>query len=198
MTLGAVLGILGIKRLAPNAPGLLIVVMAASVTAAALKLPVETIGMRFDDLPHGLPAPRLPAHDWATLMAAFPYAVSFSLLGRDANTCGTGAARARRALLHHHQRSGGHRAIRAALRGLSGSDAARESGGRTAPFAAELARGSDPRHFTLPTAVLPAPGAAACDINRQGVGGNCQIRGGRRLIYKVTHQHVNKFTKILI
>jgi SulP family sulfate permease len=51
------------------------------LTVYIFKLPVETIHDRFGDLPRMPPAPTLPALDMATLQAALPYALSFTLLG---------------------------------------------------------------------------------------------------------------------
>ncbi len=69
------------RRFKPLWPGMLIAVTAAATAAALLHLPVETIGSRFGQLPHGLPAPRLPGLSWATLAAVLPAALSFTLLG---------------------------------------------------------------------------------------------------------------------
>jgi SulP family sulfate permease len=73
--------ILGLRRVRPHWPGMLIAIALASGAAAALALPVETIGTRFGALPRLLPAPALPDLSRAALAAALPYAVSFALLG---------------------------------------------------------------------------------------------------------------------
>ena len=73
--------IVGIKRLAPRLPNLLIAVTLASVAAALLHLPIETIGTKFGGLPRLLPAPVLPGLSAASLSQALPWAVSFTLLG---------------------------------------------------------------------------------------------------------------------
>ncbi|MFZ1511066.1 MAG: SulP family inorganic anion transporter, partial [Tabrizicola sp.] len=52
--------ILALRRVRPHWPGMLIAVTLASVVGWALGLPVATIGTRFGDLPHLLPAPALP------------------------------------------------------------------------------------------------------------------------------------------
>ncbi len=78
---GTVVVIQGLKRVRPGWPGMLIAVSGAAALTAALDLPVETIGSRFGQLPRVLPAPSLPDLDFSTLVAAFPYAVSFTLLG---------------------------------------------------------------------------------------------------------------------
>ena len=65
----------------PTWPGMLIAVIAASLAAALLHLPVATIGSRFGGLPHGLPMPHLPAMTPALLLRVLPAALSFTLLG---------------------------------------------------------------------------------------------------------------------
>ena len=71
--------ILGLRRLRPHWPGMLIAVTLASVVVATFGLPVATIGTRFGDLPHILPAPALP--DLTLWREALPWAASFALLG---------------------------------------------------------------------------------------------------------------------
>jgi SulP family sulfate permease len=65
----------------PSWPGMLLAVTAASAAASLLRLPVETIGSRFGALPHGLPAPTLPALTPDLFLAVLPAALSFTLLG---------------------------------------------------------------------------------------------------------------------
>ncbi|WP_035024690.1 SulP family inorganic anion transporter [Gemmobacter nectariphilus] len=78
----ATIGVIqGLKRIRPHWPGMLIAIALASVAAAVLVLPVDTIGTRFGALPRTPPAPRLPLMDGALVLAALPYAVSFALLG---------------------------------------------------------------------------------------------------------------------
>jgi SulP family sulfate permease len=69
------------RRWRPMWPGMLIAVGAASILAALLKLPVETIGGRFGELPHGLSLPGLPDVSRARMLAILPAALSFTLLG---------------------------------------------------------------------------------------------------------------------
>lgn len=69
------------KRWRPSWPGMLIGVAAASVAAAVLSLPVETIGTRFGGIPRTLPLPALPAFDLALMQAVLPDAIAFTLLG---------------------------------------------------------------------------------------------------------------------
>jgi SulP family sulfate permease len=70
-----------IRRLRPTWPGMLFGVVAASLAAVALRLPVATIGSRFGGIPHGLPAPHLPHLTVQALLAVMPSALSFTLLG---------------------------------------------------------------------------------------------------------------------
>jgi SulP family sulfate permease len=65
----------------PSWPGMLIAVTLASAVAALLHLPVETIGHRFGELPHGLPFPRLPPMSLHVFLQILPSALSFTLLG---------------------------------------------------------------------------------------------------------------------
>lgn len=78
---GTIAVIVGLKRLAPTWPGLLIAVVVMTVLAQRMTLPIDTIATRFGALPHGLPPPHLPDLGYAALKAAFPYALSFTLLG---------------------------------------------------------------------------------------------------------------------
>ncbi|KAF0115989.1 MAG: sulfate permease SulP family [Rhodobacteraceae bacterium] len=71
--------IMGLRKVRPHWPGMLIAVVLASVLAAGLGLPVSTIGGQFGELPHFLPAPALP--DFALWREALPWAFSFALLG---------------------------------------------------------------------------------------------------------------------
>jgi len=81
VAVGTVAVIQGLKRIRPKWPGLLIAVVVASSLAVLLRLPVETIGTRFGALPRLLPAPALPDLSFAAMSLAFPYAISFALLG---------------------------------------------------------------------------------------------------------------------
>ncbi|HEY6632512.1 MAG TPA: SulP family inorganic anion transporter [Rhizobiaceae bacterium] len=73
--------IAGLKRWRPSWPGMLVAVALASVLAAVLALPVETIGTRFGGIPRSLPLPALPAFDLALAQAVLPDAIAFTLLG---------------------------------------------------------------------------------------------------------------------
>lgn len=71
--------ILGLRRVRPHWPGMLIAVALASVVVAVLALPVATIGSQFGALPQMLPVPALP--DLTLWQQALPWAASFALLG---------------------------------------------------------------------------------------------------------------------
>jgi SulP family sulfate permease len=73
--------IAGLRHWRPGWPGMLIAVATASLAAALLNLPVETIGTRFGGIPNMLPAPGLPNVALAKVQAVLPDAVSFALLG---------------------------------------------------------------------------------------------------------------------
>ncbi len=73
--------ILGLRRFRPKWPGLLVAVAAAAALTALFNLDVATVGSRFGEVPHTLPAPSLPAFDLAKIQAVFPDAVTIALLG---------------------------------------------------------------------------------------------------------------------
>ncbi|EKS35462.1 hypothetical protein HMPREF9696_02297 [Afipia clevelandensis ATCC 49720] len=73
--------ILGVRRVRPTWPGMLIAVAATSVAAALLALPVETIGTRFGGIPQSFPMPSFPAITLAKLEAVLPDAIMFAVLG---------------------------------------------------------------------------------------------------------------------
>ena len=82
-TLGVavIVGIVAVRRMRTTWPGMLLSLVAASVVAWTLKLPVETIGSRFGDLPRGLSLPTLPPLRLATILQVLPAALSFTVLG---------------------------------------------------------------------------------------------------------------------
>ena len=83
-TLGVGAGALGIiivlRKFAPRLPGFLIAVVVSSVAVAMLKLPVDTIGSRFPDIPAGLPMPSFPEISLAKITAVLPSAFTIAFL----------------------------------------------------------------------------------------------------------------------
>jgi len=83
-TLSVGAGALGIimvlRKLAPKLPGFLIAVVVSSAAVAMLKLPVDTIGSRFPDIPAGLPIPSLPQISLAKINAVLPSAFTIAFL----------------------------------------------------------------------------------------------------------------------
>jgi len=73
--------IVAVRRYRPQWPVFLIAVVLASLVAALLSLPVETIGSRFGGIPQSLPAPGLPAVTLDRIVELLPSALSFALLG---------------------------------------------------------------------------------------------------------------------
>jgi sulfate permease, SulP family len=70
-----------LRQWRPTWPGMLIAIAVASVVALVLQLPIETIGTRFGEIPHSLPAPQVPDFSYELLLQVLPAAFSFTLLG---------------------------------------------------------------------------------------------------------------------
>lgn len=68
-------------RISRRVPGALLALISVSVLAVLFHLPVETIGSRFGDLPHGLPVPHFPRVGLVTIRELFQPAVTIALLG---------------------------------------------------------------------------------------------------------------------
>jgi len=81
VALGTIALIVGIKRLRPGWPNLLIAVASAALVTTLADLPVATIGSHFGGIPQGLPMPALPPLEWERIQAVLPNAVAFALLG---------------------------------------------------------------------------------------------------------------------
>ncbi len=69
------------RFLTAKLPSTVVVLTLSAFFVWALDLQVETIGSRFGSLPRGLPAPALPAFDWATAQNLFGPTVAITLLG---------------------------------------------------------------------------------------------------------------------
>ncbi|WP_339825974.1 SulP family inorganic anion transporter [uncultured Parasphingorhabdus sp.] len=78
--LGAFSLIIALRRFAPRLPGFLIALILAAAVVALLKLPVDTIGTRFPDMPTTMPMPSLPALSWARIVELLPSAFTIAFL----------------------------------------------------------------------------------------------------------------------
>lgn len=81
LSLATIAIIVGLKKIRPNLPGMLIAVAVGSLIAWLLHLPVETIGTRFGGIPQSLPVPHLPDLSFDKIQAVLPDAFAFALLG---------------------------------------------------------------------------------------------------------------------
>jgi SulP family sulfate permease len=77
---GSFAAILLLRKLAPKAPGFLVVTIGASVVVWALKLPVETIGSKFGGVPSTLPAPSFAFWSWSKAREVLPSAFTIAVL----------------------------------------------------------------------------------------------------------------------
>ena len=73
--------IVGLRRVRPKSPGMLIAVGLTALLAAMLHLDVVTIGSKFGEVPRTLPLPSLPNFELAKMRALFPDALAIALLG---------------------------------------------------------------------------------------------------------------------
>lgn len=73
--------ILGLRRLRPNWPGMLIAVAVCAALTAFLHLDAATIGTRFGGVPQSFPVPAIPMFDLAKMRALLPDALAIALLG---------------------------------------------------------------------------------------------------------------------
>lgn len=81
IALGSLAVIVLMRRYAPRWPMYLVAIVLASLAAAFLNLPAETVGTRFGDLPHALPVPQLPTISLAQIEALLPSAFTIFALG---------------------------------------------------------------------------------------------------------------------
>lgn len=73
--------IVGLRKLRPAWPGILIAVAFAAFASWALSLQVETIGTKFGGIPRELPWPAWPVFSLEKARAVLPDAIAFALLG---------------------------------------------------------------------------------------------------------------------
>lgn len=80
LSAGCVLLIILWKKISERIPGVLIALIVSTALVHLFKLPVETIGSRFGEIPHTLPAPVIPRFDFGMIQDLFPTAVTIALL----------------------------------------------------------------------------------------------------------------------
>lgn len=68
------------RKVSRRIPGSLIVLIASTIIVQAFHLPVETIGSRFGEMPHGLPFPSFPHTTLSQVTQLIPTAVTIALL----------------------------------------------------------------------------------------------------------------------
>lgn len=73
--------IVGLKRLHPGWPGMLIAIAAVATVTTLLDLQIPTIGTEFGGIPSRVPLPALPEISLAKVEAVLPSAAAFALLG---------------------------------------------------------------------------------------------------------------------
>jgi SulP family sulfate permease len=69
-----------LRRAAPRLPGAIVAVLLATLAAAWLHLPVETIGSRFGGIPLGFPRPSLPRFEAGQILPLLPSAFTVAML----------------------------------------------------------------------------------------------------------------------
>ncbi|PWG02878.1 SulP family inorganic anion transporter [Sphingosinicella humi] len=78
--LATIVLIVGLRRLAPRLPGLIIAVGITSAAAILLAFPIDTLGGRFGALPDRLPMPAIPEVSVARLLELLPSAFVIAFL----------------------------------------------------------------------------------------------------------------------
>jgi len=73
--------ILAARRFAPRLPGAIVALVALTIVAWALKLPIETIGSRFGGIPSGWPRLSVPSFRPALIPGLLAPAVTVAMLG---------------------------------------------------------------------------------------------------------------------
>ncbi len=73
--------ILIIRKFMPRIPAAIVAIAAVSAAAYVFKLPVETIGSRYGEIPRGFPSFGMPIVDWETIRRVFPSALTIAMLG---------------------------------------------------------------------------------------------------------------------
>ncbi|MEO8459574.1 MAG: SulP family inorganic anion transporter [Dokdonella sp.] len=81
LALATLATLIALRRWRPTWPAFLIAVAGASVAAALMKLPVETILSHFGPIPRELPLPHLPSFTFARVSELLPSAFTIAFLG---------------------------------------------------------------------------------------------------------------------
>ncbi|MEN9856244.1 MAG: hypothetical protein RL186_635 [Pseudomonadota bacterium] len=81
LTVGTIAAIIGLRRLSPALPAMLLALIGATLVAVGFHLEVETLGARFGTLSNHFPALQWPSLSLATIVPILPAALSFTLLG---------------------------------------------------------------------------------------------------------------------
>ncbi|MFN3867479.1 MAG: SulP family inorganic anion transporter [Hyphomicrobiaceae bacterium] len=81
VSLAAILIIVGLKKVRPHWPGMLIAVVAGALATVAFGLDVETINSRFGGMSGGIGSLSLPTLSLEKMQAVLPDAIAFALLG---------------------------------------------------------------------------------------------------------------------
>lgn len=68
-------------RISTKIPGSIVAILAGTLAAWLLKLPVDTIATRFGDIPRGISLPTFPKVDFATIQTLIQPALAIALLG---------------------------------------------------------------------------------------------------------------------
>ena len=78
--LATLLGIVALRHLFPQWPGLIVAMALASLAVVLFHLPVDTVQSRYGELPRHLPLPALPAMSPARLLELLPSALTIAFL----------------------------------------------------------------------------------------------------------------------
>ncbi|PIQ81778.1 MAG: hypothetical protein COV76_07150 [Candidatus Omnitrophica bacterium CG11_big_fil_rev_8_21_14_0_20_64_10] len=80
LALGTMLVVVLWQRVSRVVPGSLVALAGGALLAGAFHLPVETIGSRFGEIPHLLPAPVFPVFNFGAVRELFPAAFAIAIL----------------------------------------------------------------------------------------------------------------------
>jgi len=72
--------VVGMRRLTPRLPGLILAMALIALVVQIASLPVDTIGKRFGDIPGGLPMPAIPAVSSDRIISLLPSALVIAFL----------------------------------------------------------------------------------------------------------------------